>query len=168
MYTSAIATFYAPSDNSGLRGMRRERIRATRSWLNTGARHDCALVVDDQGQTGFQGMSVVRVHLFFSFTYQGIAYPCALVKWFKKCARSQDNGTGLWVVESEMVGRGAQRQELFTIIHLDCILRACHLIPVYGDAPLPPDYNHSYSLDSFHSFYVNKYIDHHANEILSN
>ena len=32
VFSSAIATFYAPSDPSGKHGMRRERIRSTPSW----------------------------------------------------------------------------------------------------------------------------------------
>lgn len=32
VYHSAVASFYAPSDISGIRGMRRERIQCTPSW----------------------------------------------------------------------------------------------------------------------------------------
>jgi hypothetical protein len=35
VYNSAIAKFYAPSDLSGVGGMRRERIRAMQSWKNS-------------------------------------------------------------------------------------------------------------------------------------
>ncbi|KAJ6610872.1 hypothetical protein B0H10DRAFT_2193179 [Mycena sp. CBHHK59/15] len=80
VYHSAIATFYAPSDPSGIRGMRRERIRSTPTWRKHGPRRDCAFAVENQQEQGFRGMSVVRVRLFFSFTHDGIDYPCALVE----------------------------------------------------------------------------------------
>ncbi|KAJ7923958.1 hypothetical protein B0H13DRAFT_1602148, partial [Mycena leptocephala] len=90
VFHSAIATFYAPSDPSGICGMRGEHIRSTPSWRKHGARRDCAFAVENQDRAGFHGMSVVRVKLFFSFTYDGIDYPCALVEWFKKVGRSPD------------------------------------------------------------------------------
>ncbi|KAJ6590372.1 hypothetical protein B0H10DRAFT_1830806 [Mycena sp. CBHHK59/15] len=161
VYHSAIATFYAPSDPSGIRGMRRERIRSTPTWRKHGPRRDCAFAVENQQEQGFRGMSVVRVRLFFSFTHDGIDYPCALVEWFKKVGRSPDIETGMWIVEPEMKGRSC----LTTIIHLDTLLRGAHLIPVYGSTHIPVGFRYIHSLDAFRSFHVNKYIDHHANEI---
>ncbi|KAJ6607973.1 hypothetical protein B0H10DRAFT_1816789 [Mycena sp. CBHHK59/15] len=161
VYHSAIATFYAPSDPSGIRGMRRERIRSTPKWRKHGPRRDCAFVVENQIEHGFWGMSVVRVRLFFSFTHDGVDYPCALVDWFKKVGRSPDPETGMWIVEPEMKGRS----RLTTIVHLDTLLHGAHLIPVYGSDYIPVGFRYTYSLDAFKSFHVNKYIDHHANEI---
>ncbi|PBK62830.1 hypothetical protein ARMSODRAFT_990403 [Armillaria solidipes] len=77
VYHSAVATFYAPSDVSGIRGMRWERIRSTPSWHKR-PRRDCAFVVEDDDQPGFSGMSVVRILLFFSFVHEEITYPCTL------------------------------------------------------------------------------------------
>ncbi|KAJ7466406.1 hypothetical protein FB451DRAFT_1340593 [Mycena latifolia] len=161
VYHSAIATFYAPSDPSGIRGMRRERIRSTPSWRKHGARRDCAFAVEDQDKPGFRGMSVVRVKLLFSFMFDGVEYPCALVEWFKKVGRSPDVSTGMWIVEPEYRGRN----RLVTIIHLDSLLRGAHLIPVYGTSHIPIGFSFNHSLDAFNAFHVNKYIDHHANEI---
>ncbi|KAJ7669939.1 hypothetical protein DFH06DRAFT_1372426 [Mycena polygramma] len=162
VYHSAVATFYAPSDPSGIRGMRRERIRSTPKWMkHSGPRRDCAFVVENQNERGFRGMSVVRIRLFFSFTHDGIDYPCALVDWFKKVGRSPDLETGMWIVEPEMRGKA----RLTTIVHLDTLLRGAHLIPVYGEDFIPVGFRYIHSLDSFISFHVNKYIDHHANEI---
>jgi hypothetical protein len=42
------------------------------------------------------------VHLFFSFKYGGVTYPCALVEWFKQMAEHPDEQTGMWVVEPEV------------------------------------------------------------------
>ena len=162
VYHSAIASFYAPSDPSGIRGMRREHIQSTPSWWSAGPWCDCVFVVEKQVERGFRGMSVVRIRLFFSFSYEGEEYPCALVEWFKKVGRSPDEQTGMWVVKPE---EDRHRKRLTTIVHLDMILRGAHLIPVHGTSFVPPHFHHSWSLDSFKAFFVNKYADHHSNEI---
>jgi hypothetical protein len=154
-----VATFHAPSDLSGTHGMRRERIRSTPSWRGSEPRHDCAFIVEDDTKPGMRGMAVVRVKLFFSFEYGGTYYPCALVEWFKRVRR--DALTGMWVVRPDTT-RGRRDR---SVLHLDSFLRGAHLIPVYGNEKMPIDFHYSYSLDSFRGFYVNKYIDHHANEI---
>lgn len=142
--------------------MRRERIRSTTSWRSTGPRRDCAFVVEKQMGQGFRGMSVVRIKLFFSFRYEGGEYPCALVEWFKKDGQSPNAQTGMWVVKPEEDRHG---KRLMMVIHLDTIFRGAHLIPVYGPRFIPPDFHYSWSLDAFRAFFVNKYADHHANEI---
>lgn len=71
VFHSAVSSFYPPSDPSGLRGMRRERIRSTPSWRSSGPRRDCVFVMEDGDKKGFRGMSAVRVKSFFSFTYEG-------------------------------------------------------------------------------------------------
>ncbi|KAJ7848265.1 hypothetical protein B0H14DRAFT_3086156 [Mycena olivaceomarginata] len=152
---------YPIRDPSGIRGMRRERIRSTPTGRKHGPRRDCVFVVENQGERGFRGMSVARIRLFFSFTHDGIDYPCALVDWFKKVGRSPDFETGMWIVEPEM--KGCVR--LTTIVHIDTLLRGAHLIPAYGSGYIPTGFRYTYSLDAFKSFHVNKYIDHHANEI---
>lgn len=162
MFHSAVATFYATSDQSGIRGMRRERIRSTSSWRGRGPRHDCAFVVEDQDKPGMKGMRVVRVKLFFSFEHKGEVYPCALVEWFKVIGRSPDIGTGMWRVKPEY-DYGARSR---SVLHLDSFMRGAHLIPVFGDCPLPIDFHYSYSLDAFEAYYINKYADHHAHELI--
>jgi hypothetical protein len=162
IFHSAVATFFAPSDISGIRGMRRERIRSTPVWRATVPRRDCVFVVENQDKSGFRGMSVVRVKLFFSFLYEGEEYPCALVEWFKKIGRSPEEQTGMWVVKPESDDYG---RRLTSVIHVDTILRGAHLLPVYGKQFLPLRFHYSWSLDSFEFFFVNKYADHHANEI---
>ncbi|KAK0435379.1 hypothetical protein EV421DRAFT_2011156 [Armillaria borealis] len=156
VYHSAVASFYAPSDISGIRGMRRERIRCTPSWHKR-PRHDCAFVVEDENRPGFSGMSAVRVLLFFSFTHDSVTYPCALVHWFKKHGQHPDKKTGLWVVKPDAI---------ISVVHLDSLLRGAHLIPVYGSHLVPFKFDYAYSLDCFRAFYVNKYADHHSNEIV--
>ncbi|KAI0691935.1 hypothetical protein BC835DRAFT_1534514 [Cytidiella melzeri] len=165
IFHSATATFYAPSDTSGRYGMYRERIRSTPRWHSNGPRRDCAFVVEDEDQPGFPGMSVVRIRLFFSFKHSGITYPCALVEWFNKFGQRPDPDTGMWVVKPDL--RGQQDQPYLSVVHLDCLLRAAHLIPVFGRRPLPLNFSHTLSLDAFRAFFVNKYIDQHAHELFT-
>jgi hypothetical protein len=47
VFHSAVSTYYAPSDLSGLGGMHRERIRATPSWKRGPARYDCVFIDKD-------------------------------------------------------------------------------------------------------------------------
>ncbi|KAF8954718.1 hypothetical protein BDZ97DRAFT_1908047 [Flammula alnicola] len=155
VFHSAVATFYALSDISGIHGMCRERIHSTPSW-------DCVFVVEDQEKPGFRGMSVVQVKLFFSFSYEGEEYPCVLVEWFKKVGRSPEEQTGMWVVKPEIDDRG---NRLTSVVHIDTILRGAHLLPVFRKQLLPLRFRHIWSLDSFKSFFVNKYADHHVNEV---
>lgn len=164
VFHSATATFFAPSDPSGRRGMRRERIRCTPTWRGKGPRRDCAFVVEDQHKQGFRGMSVVRTRLLFSFSYEGEHYPCALVDWYKKVGRGPEESSGMWIVHEESQG-GRNGARLTTVVHLDSILRGAHLIPVYGEKRLPDLFKPEWTLDSFDTFFVNKYADHHANEI---
>ncbi|KII89352.1 hypothetical protein PLICRDRAFT_109924 [Plicaturopsis crispa FD-325 SS-3] len=163
VFHSAYATFYAPSDPSGVGGMRREVIRSTPSWRGKRARRDCVFAEKDRNIPGVQGLHVLRVLLLFSFTFNDVVYPCALVEWFSLVGDVPDEDTGLWVVKPDLDHRGKRD---VSVVHLDSILRSAHLIPVFGNRPIPIDFHHTYSLDSFDSFYVNKWADHHAHEII--
>jgi hypothetical protein len=162
VYPSAVATFYSPSDVSGVGGMRYERIRAVDSWRKGPARHDCIFVETDPDAPGMRGLDIARVRLFFSFAYNGTKYPCALVHWFSRVAESADRGTGMWVVEPDSVDDG---RPLASVIHLDTIVRAAHLLPVFGEGFISRSLSFTDTLDEFSTFYVNKYVDHHAFEI---
>jgi hypothetical protein len=162
IYPSAVATFFAPSDICGVGGMRRERIRAVSSWRRGPPRYDCVFVHTDPLAEGMRALDVARVRAFFSFVSQGITYPCALVHWFSRVGDEADEDTGMWVVEPDMDETGSP---IADIIHLDTILRAAHLMGVSGEAFVPKTLTPDNSLDLFYSFYVNKFIDHHAFEI---
>ncbi|KAK0227297.1 hypothetical protein EDD85DRAFT_776824 [Armillaria nabsnona] len=85
-----------------------------------------------------------------------------LVHWFKQHGWHPDKKTGLWVVKPETV----HGNPVISIVHLDTILRGAHLLPVYGSHPVPHKFDYAYTLDCFRAFYVNKYADHHTNEII--
>ncbi|KAI0349510.1 hypothetical protein OH77DRAFT_1414891 [Trametes cingulata] len=143
--------------------MKKERIRSCSSWHGGAPRRDCAYVVDDEQLPGFQGLAVVRVHLLFSFrSVGGLVYPCALVSWFVGSMDIPCDETGMWIVEPQLDDHGLP---VMSVIHLDCMLCAAHLIDVSGAHTVPCNLCHTDSLDAFNAFYVNKYADHHAHEI---
>ncbi|KAL6305518.1 hypothetical protein BKA93DRAFT_816904 [Sparassis latifolia] len=142
VHYSAAATYYAPSDPCGVSGMH--------LWRGLAPHFDCAL-------DGMLGIEVVRIHLFFSFKHEGHQYSCALVHWFQRIDDQPNE-------DPEM---DVQHIPFMSIIHLDSIICAAHLILVYGDARISRDITDENSLDAFQAFYVNKFADHHAFEILS-
>lgn len=166
VFHSACATFYSPSDISGLGGMRSEHIRSCPRWRGKEERRDCAFAQKDSSIRGLQGLFVVRIRFFFSFRVdgrRGVVYPCALVEWFKRVGDERDPVTGMWVVEPELDNDGARE---VSVIHVDSLVRSAHLLAVFGDEFLPTDFHFSYTLDAFRAFYVNQFADHHANELI--
>ena len=161
-----MAIFRAPSNPSGPGGMYREIIRSTPFWPRgsiPGPRHDCIFVdMGDTDNVGMKGLLIARVHLFFRFSYDGIDYPCALVHWFSTSDRA-DPDTGMWTVQPEFVRREVRHMG---VIHVDSIVRSAHLLPIFpSDAPVYREVNYMNVLDVYTSFYVNKFIDHHAFEL---
>ncbi|KAG1752758.1 hypothetical protein EDD22DRAFT_981647 [Suillus occidentalis] len=158
IYSSAAASFYAPSDLSGTGGMRREHIRATTSWRGGPARNDCVFVsMNDEVSCSLDGLAIARVLCFFGLQYQGKYFQCAVVQWFSYVTDSRDPDTGMYIVTPSTND--------VSIIHIDCIFRAAHLIPVYGNNFIPCEITLHNSHNMFRAFYINKYADHHAFEI---
>jgi hypothetical protein len=162
VFHSALATFYAPSDISGMRGMTRECIHARPQWRKGSHRHDTIFVNSDPSLPGMRGLLIAHVMLFFSFQLRDVTWPCALVHWFSADDRLPDEDTGMWIVSPDKDVNGGP---VLAVIHVDTILRAAHLLPVFGPRPIPVDLHFSETLDAFQTFYVNKYIDHHAYDI---
>ena len=168
MYHSATAIFHAPSNPSRPGGMYREVIRSTPWWTKgdvSGLRRDCIFVdCGESDEPGMRGLLVAQVYLFFRFSYAGVEYPCALVHWYNKVGTSPDSSNRLWVVEPEYTA--GRRHRGMGIIHLDSIIRGAHLLPRFpSNSRVYREINYTQTLDVFQSFYVNKYIDHHAFEI---
>ncbi|KAG2743052.1 hypothetical protein P692DRAFT_201841927 [Suillus brevipes Sb2] len=153
IFNSACSRFFAPSDLSGIGGMHREHIHACPAWRKEHPRYDCIFVNVDPDLDRMRGMNVARVLTFFSFTYRTEIYP-----------NSPDEDTGMWVVRP---AHHANHAPNISIIHVDLIYRAAHLIPVYGSQFISLNLWHYQTYDSFQKFYVNKYADHHAFEIAS-
>lgn len=159
VYPSALAMFYAPSDLSGIGGMRRERIRAVSSWRKGPPRYDCMFISTDPDAEGMRGLDVARARIFFSFRAGGKKYPCALVQWYSCVGEEPDEETGMWVVQPDVNDDGSP---VLAVIHLDSIVRAAHLIGAYGENFVNKTITFDTSLDAFHSYYVNKFADHHS------
>jgi len=165
IFHNASATFRAPSDPSGPRSMRREYIRATATWRKGHPRYDCVFVNVRPELPGMRGLEVARVFLFFSFVYRGTRYSCALVQWFSVIGNEPDDETGHWMVEPEVHQDGRPH---LAVIHLDSIFRAAHLVPAYHTSDfVRRSLTMHDTLDEFKTFYVNKFVDHHAFEIAS-
>ena len=110
---------------------------------------------------GMCGLDVACVCLFFSFTYKSVNYPCALTHWFSHVGESADVGTGMWVVEPDL----DEGKPIAAIIHLGTIICALHFLPVPKEKFVSRALSFTDTLDTFQSFHVNKYIDHHVFEI---
>jgi len=162
VFNSACSTFFAPSDLSGIYGMRHEYIRSCPMWRDGNPRLDCVFVVTDPQMQGMRGLDIARVLCFFSFKYLGTEHQCAVVHWFDRIGNGPDEATGMWIVRP---GYQACNIRNIAVIHIDTIYRAAHLIPVYASHNVVGDIGPHNSYDMFHSFYVNKYADHHAFEI---
>jgi hypothetical protein len=165
MFYNATATFRAPSDLSGIGCMRREYIRATPSWRRGSPRYDPVFINSDPFQEGMRGLDVARILAFFSFTHEGKLYPCALVRWFSRVGDEPDEDMGLWTVKKEFDHEG--NPEL-SIVHIDTICRAAHLIPVYPSSQfIRRSLTMHDTLDVFEEFFVNKFVDYHAFHLAS-
>ena len=66
------------------------------------------------------------------------------------------------IVKPKLEDNGSQ---VTSIIHIDSIVWGAHLIGVYGEQFLPRDFSYVDSLRAFQAYYINKFIDYHANEI---
>ncbi|OCH83734.1 hypothetical protein OBBRIDRAFT_815720 [Obba rivulosa] len=142
MYYSATAMYYAPSDPCGIGGIHHEHIQATPSWF-----------------------PVVQVLLFCSFKYRYQKYPCTLVHWFKTIGDTPDDYTGMWIVKPEYINKDCKRPILL-VIHINSIIRAAHLIPVFTDDLVLQEVESHNSLYAYALFYVSKYADHNAFETI--
>ena len=163
VFHSAKAVFCAPSNPSGTGGLYHKTIWCTPRWKTshiTAPRRDCVILHTRSDAEGIRGLDVVRVHLFFSFVLRGEEFECALVQEFCKSFTDPDPDNGLWVFEPDY---NNNRYRVMSVVHLDSIVRAAHLLPVFkDDTPIPGELNFTHTLDAFKAFYLNKYIDYHA------
>ena len=84
------------------------------------------------------------------------------MEWFSTVGDAPDPVTGLWIVEPESV----DGERVRGIIHVDSIVRSCHLQPVLQRTSIPYDFHFSDTLDAFKKYYINRYIDYHTHETL--
>ncbi|KAG1862088.1 hypothetical protein DFJ58DRAFT_715350 [Suillus subalutaceus] len=167
VFGSAVSTFFAPSDPSGIGGMRRKHIHSVPSWHGGPGCYN-TVFVNTGSEDGIHSMDVVRVLCFFSFHYGRDleTFPCALVHWFKLVSDKPDPGNGMWMVKPSFLDLELDTQEL-SIIHIDVIIHAAHLLPIFGEEFVPQKVTFHETLDTYCGFYVNKFADHHSFEIVS-
>ena len=162
VFHSASAIFVSPTDPHGIGCTRRELIRTTLSWYRGPARCNTVFVNTDDAHEGMQGMDIARVLCFFSLPCtNGLSYPCALIHWFDYVADEPDELTGMWMVKPSFLNR----TRYLSVIHIDSIIRAAHLIPIFGRELVLPFVAFHSSLDNYRGFYINHFVDHHAFEL---
>ena len=171
VFHSAVASFYAPSNHSGVSGMYQERIRANPNYGGN-PRFDTVFVSiadpdspDLEGEYAMGGLLIARILLFFSF-YDPVLQtyiPCALINWFVPISDKPDPNTGMWVFEPKIEGG----EHSLEVIHLDTILRGAHLLPEYGSGFLPEDFSYIDALDAFKAYFVNHFIDYASHELIT-
>ncbi|KAI6109271.1 hypothetical protein EDD17DRAFT_1487698 [Pisolithus thermaeus] len=145
--------------------MHQEYICATPAWRQEGPQYDCVFVMTGpelEGMHSMHGMGIACILHFFSFKSGGIYYPCAVMHWFDRIGDEPDETTGMWTVHLSL---NRHDECNISVIHVDTIFRAVHLIPIYGQDFILQDIVPCHSYDTFHSFYVNKFADHHAFEV---
>ncbi|KAG1884782.1 hypothetical protein F4604DRAFT_1878701 [Suillus subluteus] len=154
LFNSAVATLYVPSDLSGTRGMRHEHIQSTPSWWGGPARYDCIFINMDADADSLMG----------GLAYRTSYFPCAIVHWYSHILKRRDPDMGMYIVTPATMDDGTPD---ISIIHIDCVFCAAHLLPVYGANFITCMTSQHDLYDTFDSFYVNKYVDHHAFELAS-
>ncbi|KAG1857039.1 hypothetical protein DFJ58DRAFT_716023 [Suillus subalutaceus] len=133
VFSSAAASFHAPSDLSGTGGMRCV-------LQSSPARNDCVFVsTNEEVNCGLDGLAVTRVLCFLGSKYQ--------TKYLR------DPDTGMYIVAPSTTDDGTLD---ISIIHIDCIFCAAHLIPIYGTNSLPHKItpHDSYNYAGHHAFEV--------------
>jgi hypothetical protein len=82
--------------------------------------------------------------------------------WYSRVSDVRDEGMGMYIVQPDYNDDGSR---MISVVHVAALVRAAHLIPVYGDDFVPENLRHYHSYDVFDHFYVNRHADHHAFEI---
>jgi hypothetical protein len=162
VYSSATALYYAPSDPSGLHGMKREKIRCTNNWHSRGRREDVVLVAVNPEEAA-DGLQAARVKLIFTFKYKHEDYNCMLVQWYSDHGYRPDEDTGMRMVTPSVLNDGSPD---LGVIPLDAVMRAAHLMPIFGPDMISTNIEFWQTLDKFKAFYINSYIDHHMFDLV--
>ena len=68
----------------------------------------------------------------------------------------------MWWVEPDF----STGEHSMSVVHLGAIFHAAHLIGIAGEDHIPHDLKHTDSLNTFHAYFVKKFIDYHAHETI--
>ena len=128
-----------------------------------GPRYDCVYIAKHEApNAGMGNLRVARVHSFFSFDYEAETHSCALVHWYRLWRGEPDRDNGMYIVQPEFISG----RRCMSVISVDFIVRAAHLLPIFDNSYLDHSLNYTRSLDIFKVFYVNHLIDPHAYELV--
>ncbi|KAG1824011.1 hypothetical protein EV424DRAFT_1510778 [Suillus variegatus] len=124
------------------------------------ARFDMALISDGARTTNLrtlEGVRVAQVHIIFTLPRQFLvgtnSRALAYVEWFTPL-REPDPSSGL-----RQVSRSTrQLHRNAAVIHLDEMVRPCHLIPKMGPS-VDPGWTSANVYETAHDFYFNTFID---------
>ena len=86
----------------------------------------------------------------------------AVVQWFLYVIDSCDPDIGIYLVAPSTNDNDTPDT---SIIHIDCIFHTVHLISIYDVNFLPHEITPHDNYNMFCTYYVNKYVDHHAFEV---
>ena len=136
--------------------MLHKHICSTHKWRNSPERCDCVFVEHAEDIAGFCGMFTAQVYAFIKFKYNSITFHCAVVKLFSTIGDLLCPNTSMWT---------AQEDDEYDLVHIDTIVHAAHLIGIVGESIIPHGLLPSDTLNVFKTFYINKFIDHHAFEL---
>ena len=71
----------------------------------------------------------------------------------------------MYTIEPDCLPNG---QPTTSVVHLDMVFRMAYLIPIFSNKPaLSKHQHHEQMFDLFSEFYINKYIDYHAFEVVT-
>ncbi|KIK97261.1 hypothetical protein PAXRUDRAFT_136623 [Paxillus rubicundulus Ve08.2h10] len=84
--------------------------------------------------------------MFFSFTFQWVIYPCAAIWQFNKIGDSADEDTGMSMVQPVFLPNHFPHT---TVIHIDTVYHAAHLVPIYGSREIPHNIKPYHLYDAF-------------------
>ena len=111
VYTSAVATFYAPSNISCITGMHSEHICTDNTYHHGNGHYDCMSVNTDPLQLGMHGLDVAHARLFFPFTFEWVSIPVPLSTGFQRSG-------SLWM---RTWGHGLLNQRYSMMAHAVCL-----------------------------------------------
>ena len=137
IFHSAHTVFCVPSNPSTTVGMFHEMIHATPTWNQgevPGPHYDCVFISNRSVSDApiLSNLLVACVLLLFSFLLDGKLHQCCLIHWFSIFGDKPDPDNRMWIAMPEYSG-GAPN---LSVIHIDSIFRAMHLLPIFDDAPL--------------------------------
>ena len=108
-------------------------------------------------------LAIIRVWCFFNFKYQTVYFLYVVVQWFSYVIDGCDPDTELYLVTPSTNDDGTPDT---SIIHIDCIFHTAHLIPIYNTNFLSYEITSHNNYNIICIYYVSKYMDHYAFEVV--